>query len=146
MIVTTLDVENPSFSQPFGGTSMPLLSNMLGYQLTPYPSNFGIAGDGFDITVNGEAPSIDTVTGAYSTMYIKSNSELDFSFMTSDSSLGDSLTADWTLESTDMNESVTGWEGEIIDYGEISHISQNSPSIPTLGNFCVGDTSSSTGC
>ncbi len=146
MIVTTLDVENPSFSQPFGGTSMPLLSNMLSYDVTPYPANFGIAGDGFDLTINGEAPSIDTVTGAYATMYIKSNSDLDFSFLTADSALGESIMADWTLESTDMNESVTGWQGEIIDYGEISHIRQTSPSIPTLGSFCVGDSGSSTGC
>ena len=56
MIVTTLDVENPSFSQPFSGTSMPLLSNMLGYQVTPYPSNFGIAGDGFDLTSEWRGP------------------------------------------------------------------------------------------
>jgi len=63
--------------------------------------------------------------------------------LTSDSSLADSITADWTLQSTDMNESVTGWSGEIIDYGEISHSRQISPSIPALGNFCVGDTSSS---
>ena len=146
MIVTTLDVENPSFSQPFGGTSMPLLSNMLAYHVNPYPTEFGIAGDGFDLTVNGEAPSIDTVTGAYATMYIKSNSELDFSFLTSDSTLADSITADWTLQSTDMNESVTGWAGEIIDFGEISHIRQNSASIPALGSFCVGDSSSTTGC
>ena len=146
MIVTTLDVENPSFSQPFGGTSMPLLSNMLSYHVTPYPTSFGIAGDGFDLTINEEAPSIDTVTGAYATMYIKSNSDLDFSFLTADASIGPSITADWTLESTDMNESVTGWQGEIIDYGQISHIRQTSPSIPTLGSFCVGDSSSNTGC
>ena len=146
MIVTTLDVENPSVSQPYGGTSMPLLSNMLAYQVTPYPTSFGIAGDGFDLTVNDEAPSLDTVTGAYSTMYIKSNSDLSFSFLTSDSSISDSIIADWTLTSTDENNSVTGWQGEIVDYGEISHIQQNSPSIPTPGTFCVGDTSSSTGC
>ena len=146
MIVTTLDVENPSFSQPLGGTSMPLLSNMLSYHVTPYPTSFGIAGDGFDLTINEEAPSIDTVTGAYATMYIKSNSDLDFSFLTADASIGPSITADWTLESTDMNESVTGWQGEIIDYGQISHIRQTSPSIPTLGSFCVGDSSSNTGC
>jgi len=146
MIVTTLDVENPSFSQPFGGTSMPLLSNMLSYHVTPYPTSFGIAGDGFDLTINEEAPSIDTVTGAYATMYIKSNSDLDFSFLTADASIGPSITADWTLESTDMNESVTGWQGETIDYGQISHTRQTSPSIPTLGSFCVGDSSSNTGC
>lgn len=125
---------------------MPLLSNMLAYDVTPYPANFGIAGDGFDLTINDNAPSIDTVTGAYATMYIKSNSDLDFSFITDDSDLGEAILADWTLESTDMNESVTGWQGEIIDYGEISHIRQTSPSIPTLGSFCVGDSSSSTGC
>ena len=79
-------------------------------------------------------------------MYIKSNSELDFSFLTSDSTLADSITADWTLQSTDMNESVTGWAGEIIDFGEISHIRQNSASIAALGSFCVGDSSSTTGC
>ena len=146
MIVTTLDVENPSFSQPFGGTSMPMLSNMLSYHVTPYPTNFGIAGDGFDLTINEEAPSIDTVTGAYATMYIKSNSDLDFSFLTADAAIGPSITADWTLESTDMNESVTGWQGEIIDYGQISHIRQTSPSIPTLGSFCATDTGSDTGC
>lgn len=146
MIVTTIDVENPSVSQPYGGTSMPLLSNMLDYQVTPYPAQFGIAGDGFDLTVNDQAPSIDTVTGAYATMYIKSNSDMDFSFMTADSSLEGLIIADWTLTSTDENESVTGWMGEIIDFGEISHIQQNSPSIPTPGSFCVEDTSSSTGC
>ena len=146
MIVTTLDVENPSFSQPLGGTSMPLLSNMLSYHVTPYPTSFGIAGDGFDLTINEEAPSIDTVTGAYATMYIKSNSDLDFSFLTADASIGPSITADWTLESTDMNETVTGWQGEMIDYGQISHTRQTSPSIPTLGSFCVGDSSSNTGC
>ena len=48
MIVTTMDVENPSFSEPYGGQTMPLLSNMLGYSVTPYPFDFGIAGDTFD--------------------------------------------------------------------------------------------------
>lgn len=119
---------------------------MLSYHVTPYPTSFGIAGDGFDLTINEEAPSIDTVTGAYATMYIKSNSDLDFSFLTADASIGPSITADWTLEATDMNETVTGWQGELIDYGEISHIRQTSPSIPTLGSFCVGDSSSNTGC
>ena len=52
MIVTTMDVENPSFSEPYGGQTMPLLSNMLGYSVTPYPFDFGIAGDTFDLTIN----------------------------------------------------------------------------------------------
>jgi hypothetical protein len=36
--------------------------------------------------------------------------------------------------------------GEIIDFGEISHIQQMNPSTPILGSFCVGDTTSDTGC
>ena len=141
LIVTTIDVENPSVSEEFGGSSIPLLSNMLSYHLTPYPSDFGIAGESFDLTINGEAPSIDTVTGAYATMYIKSNSDLDFSYVTS----VEGVFADWTLESGN-NDSVTGWDGSIIDAGEYSHTQQLSPSIPTLGSFCVGDTTSNTGC
>ncbi|MEC9264063.1 MAG: hypothetical protein VYD23_03075, partial [Candidatus Thermoplasmatota archaeon] len=140
LIVTTIDVENPSVSEEFGGSSIPLLSNMLSFHLTPYPSDFGIAGESFDLTINGEAPSIDTVTGAYATMYIKSNSDLDFSYVTS----VDGVFADWTLESGN-NNSVTGWDGSIIDAGEYSHTQQLSPSIPTLGSFCVGDTTSNTG-
>ena len=141
LIVTTIDVENPSVSEGLGGSSIPLLSNMLSFHLTPYPSDFGIAGESFDLTINGEAPSIDTVTGAYATMYIKSNSDLDFSYVTS----VEGVFADWTLESGN-NDSVTGWDGSIIDSGEYSHTQQLSPSIPTLGSFCVGDTTSNTGC
>ena len=141
LIVTTIDVENPSVSEEFGGSSIPLLSNMLSYHLTPYPSDFGIAGESFDLTINGEAPSIDTVTGAYATMYIKSNSNIDFNYVTS----VEGVFADWTLESGN-NDSVTGWDGSIIDAGEYSHTQQLSPSIPTLGSFCVGDTTSDTGC
>jgi len=139
--VTTIDVENPSVSEEYGGASIPLLSNMLAYHLTPYPTGFGIAGESFELTINGEAPSIDTVTGAYATMYIKSNSDLDFSFVTS----VEGVVADWTLEPGN-NDSVTGWDGLVIDAGEYSHTQQISPSIPTLGSFCVGDTTSSTGC
>ena len=139
--MTTIDVENPSVSEEYGGASIPLLSNMLAYHLTPYPTGFGIAGESFELTINGEAPSIDTVTGAYATMYIKSNSDLDFSFVTS----VEGVVADWTLEPGN-NDSVTGWDGLVIDAGEYSHTQQISPSIPTLGSFCVGDTTSSTGC
>ncbi len=141
LIVTTIDVENPSVSEEYGGSSMPLLSNMLAYHLTPYPLDFGIAGESFDLSINGEAPSIDTVTGAYATKYIKSNSDLDFSYVTT----AEGVVADWTLESGN-NDSVTGWDGSIIDAGEYSHTQQLTPSIPTLGSFCVGDTTSDTGC
>jgi hypothetical protein len=141
MIVTTMDVENPSFSEPYGGQTMPLLSNMLGYSVTPYPFDFGIAGDTFDLTINGVSPSINTVTKAYNTVYIKSNSELQFSYV-SDAS---GLIADWTLE-PGGEDAVTGWNSEIVDPGEFSHVSQSSAEIPTLGSFCVESTLSSTGC
>ena len=141
MIVTTMDVENPSFSEPYGGQTMPLLSNMLGYSVTPYPMDFGIAGDTFDLTINGISPSINTVTKAYNTVYIKSNSELQFSYV---SDVSD-LIADWTLEPGGEG-SVTGWNNEIVDPGEFSHVSQTSAEIPTLGSFCVESTLSSTGC
>jgi len=141
LIVTTIDVENPSVSEEFGGSSIPLLSNMLAYHMTPYPNDFGIVEESFDLTINGQAPSIDTVTGAYATMYIKSSSDLDFSYITT----VEGVVADWTLESGN-NDSVTGWDGLVIDADEYSHTQQISPSIPTLGSFCVGDSSSTTGC
>ena len=120
---------------------MPLLSNMLGYSVTPYPFDFGIAGDTFDLTINGVSPSINTVTKAYNTVYIKSNSELQFSYV-SDAT---DLIADWTLE-PGGEDAVTGWNSEIVDPGEFSHVSQSSAEIPTLGSFCVESTLSSTGC
>tara|TARA_B100001175_G_scaffold311327_1_gene315607 strand:+ start:5607 stop:12044 length:6438 start_codon:yes stop_codon:yes gene_type:complete len=141
MIVTTIDVENPSVTQAYGGEQIPILSNLLDYKLTPYPVEFGIAGEGYDLTVNGQSPSIDSITGAYSTMYIKSNSELSFDYVTNIPG----ILADWTLSSGN-NDSVTGWDGAIIDSGEISHTQQSAPEIPTLGSFCVANTSSDTGC
>tara|TARA_B100002051_G_scaffold258643_1_gene277251 strand:- start:31 stop:1671 length:1641 start_codon:yes stop_codon:yes gene_type:complete len=141
MIVTTIDVENPSVTQSFGGEQIPILSNLLDFRLTPYPADFGIAGEGYDLTVNGQSPSIDSITGAYSTMYIKSNSDLSFDYVTN----VPGVVADWTLSSGN-NDSVTGWDGAIIDAGEISHTQQSAPEIPTLGSFCVANTSSNTGC
>ena len=141
MIVTTIDVENPSVTQSFGGEQIPILSNLLDFRLTPYPADFGIAGEGYDLTVNDQSPSIDSITGAYSTMYIKSNSDLSFDYVTN----VPGVVADWTLSSGN-NDSVTGWDGAIIDAGEISHTQQSAPEIPTLGSFCVANTSSDTGC
>jgi hypothetical protein len=114
---------------------------MLAYHHTPYPVDFGIAGESFELTINGETLSIDPLTGTYSTNYIKSNSELDFSFVTT----VEDVVADWTLESGD-NEPVTGWDGELMEAGGVSHTQQLDPSIPTLGSFCVDDSSSATGC
>ena len=134
LIVTTIDVEHLTAPES-------MLSNMLAYHHTPYPVDFGIAGESFELTINGETLSIDPLTGTYSTNYIKSNSELDFSFVTT----VEDVVADWTLESGD-NEPVTGWDGELMEAGGVSHTQQLDPSIPTLGSFCVDDSSSATGC
>jgi len=74
-------------------------------------------------------------------MYIKSNSDLEFDYVTT----VEGVMADWTLSSGN-NDSVTGWNGDVIDSGEVSHTQQLMPEIPTLGSFCVGNTTSSTGC
>ena len=85
------------------------------------------------MTINGQAAVLDPTTGAYRVKYIKSNAELEFNYI---SEVG-GLIADWTLESGN-NDSVTSWDGSILDAGLISHTSQISPSIPTLGTFCAG--------
>jgi len=132
LIVTTVDVENPSVTESFGGENIPLLSNMLSYHLTPYPLDFGIAGTDFDLIINGESVDIDPTTGAYRDKYIKSNADLDFTYV----SKVEGLIADWDLESGN-NDSVTGWDGAVLDAGLVSHTNQLTPSIPTQGSFCA---------
>lgn len=132
LIVTTIDVENPSVSESFGGENIPLLSNMLSYHLTPYPIDFGIAGTDFDLIINGESVDINPTTAAYRDKYIKSNADLEFNYQ----STIPGLTADWDLESGN-NDSVTGWDGEVLDSGLVSHTNQMNPSIPTMGSFCA---------
>ena len=141
LIVTTIDVENPNVSEEFGGETRPILSNLLAYHHTPYPTQFGIAGEGFELTINGQTQSIDSITASYLTKYINSNSELDFSFVTT----VEDVVADWTLESGN-DDQVTGWDGELMEAGEVSHAQQLDSSIPIHGSFCVDDSSSSTGC
>ena len=135
LIVTTVDVENPSVSESYGGENIPLLSNMLSYHLTPYPLDFGIAGTDFELVINGESVDINPTTGAYRDKYIKSNADLEFTY----TSVTQGLIADWDLESGN-NDSVTGWDGAVLDAGLVSHTNQINPSIPTMGSFCaVGD-------
>jgi hypothetical protein len=135
LIVTTVDVENPSVSESYGGENIPLLSNMLSYHLTPYPLDFGIAGTDFELVINGESVDINPTTGAYRDKYIKSNADLEFTY----TSVVEGLIADWDLESGN-NDSVTGWDGAVLDAGLVSHTNQLNPSIPTMGSFCaVGD-------
>ena len=51
MIITTIDVENPAVSQPFGDPNFAMLSNLLDFHLTPYPDGFEIA-EGFELTID----------------------------------------------------------------------------------------------
>jgi len=132
LIVTTVDVENPSVSESFGGENIPLLSNMLSYHLTPYPLDFGIAGTDFELIINNEEVDINPTTGAYRDKYIKSNADLEFTY----TSEVEGLIADWDLQSGN-NDSVTGWDGAVLDAGLVSHSNQVSPSIPTMGSFCA---------
>ncbi len=141
LIVTSMDVENPTLSESYGGSSIPLLSSMLDFHFTPYPSDFGIVGEGFDLTINGQAPSIDALSGNYVTTAIRSNSDLEFSFSTE----VDGVYADWTLESGN-NDSVTDWNGDILDTGILSSIHQENMTDPVNATFCVADANSETGC
>ena len=141
LIVTTMDVENPSLSESYGGSTIPLLSSILDFHFTPYPMDFGIAGEGFDMTIDGIAPSIDALSGNYVTTAIRSNSELEFSFTTN---VG-GIFADWTLESGN-NDSVTGWDGDILDAGKLSSIHQEVKETPVNATLCVSDANSESGC
>tara|TARA_B110000444_G_scaffold260947_1_gene310087 strand:+ start:7486 stop:14046 length:6561 start_codon:yes stop_codon:yes gene_type:complete len=141
LIVTTMDVENPSLSESYGGSTIPLLSSILDFHFTPYPMDFGIAGEGFDMTIDGKAPSIDALSGNYVTTAIRSNSELEFSFTTD----VEGIFADWTLESGN-NDSVTGWDGNILDAGKLSSIHQEVKDIPVNATLCVSDANSESGC
>ena len=148
LIVTTMDVENPSLSEPYNGTSIPLLSRMLDFHLTPYVDSdgngepdFGIVREGFQLTINGQQPIFDNGLGNYAYTAIRSNATLDFSF-TSDV---DGIFADWTLESGN-NDSVTDWNGDILDAGELSSIHQENKETPVSATFCVSDINSDTGC
>ena len=148
LIVTTMDVENPSLSESYNGTSIPLLSRMLDFHLTPYVDSdgngepdFGIVREGFQLTINGQQPIFDNGLGNYAYTAIRSNATLDFSF-TSDV---DGIFADWTLESGN-NDSVTDWNGDILDAGELSSIHQENKETPVSATFCVSDINSDTGC
>ena len=107
--MTTIDVENPAVSKPYGDSNFPMLSNLLDFHLSPYPDGFEIAGEGFELTIDGEVQSMDVLTGAYARKAIKSNSTLEFGFQT----VASGIHADWTIESAD-GEPVTGWDGQAL--------------------------------
>ena len=140
LIVTTIDVENPAVSKPYGDSNFPMLSNLLDFHLSPYPDGFEIAGEGFELTIDGEVQSMDVLTGAYARKAIKSNSTLEFGFQTAASGIH----ADWTIESAD-GEPVTGWDGQAL--GEENwHLHQQDSSGSVSGTFCVPDENAELGC
>ena len=140
MIVTTMDVENPAVSQPFGDANFPLLSNMLDFHITPYPDGFEIAGEGFELTIDGVAQSLDVLTGAYARKAIKSGAELELGFQTEVSGIH----ADWVIESAD-GEPVTGWDGQALS-DDNRHVHQSDSSGSVTATFCVSDENAELGC
>ena len=80
MIISTIDVA--SHSERADSTTLPLLGNMLNYQVTPYPSGFGIMSEGLELQINGVTPEYDSSTFGYKSRYIKSDAELTFTFIT----------------------------------------------------------------
>ena len=130
LIVTTIDVE--AHSERANSSTLPLLGNMLKYQVTPYPNGFGVLGDGLDIQINGAIPENDPSTGGYKAHYMKSNAEITFSFI---SDTTETLHADWILDGP------TSWAEEPMASGT-DHTSITNPTM----NFCKVDLSSATGC
>ncbi len=140
MIITTIDVENPAVSQPFGDPNFAMLSNLLDFHLTPYPDGFEIAGEGFELTIDGAVQSIDVLTGAYARKAIKSSAELQFGFETD----VPGIHADWLIESAD-GEAVTGWDGQPLG-SENNHVHSSNSSQPATAIFCVPDENADLGC
>ncbi len=130
LIVTTIDVE--AHSERANSSTLPLLGNMLKYQVTPYPNGFGVLGDGLDIQIDGVIPDNDPSTGGYKTHFMKSNAEITFSFV---SDTTETLHADWILDGP------TSWSEESMASGT-DHTSITNPTM----SFCKIDFSSATGC
>ena len=140
MIITTIDVENPAVSQPFGDPNFAMLSNLLDFHLSPYPDGFEIAGEGFELTIDGVTQSIDVLTGAYSRKAIKSSAELQFGFETDVAGIH----ADWLIESAD-GETVTGWDGQTLG-SDNNHMHSPNSTYPATATFCVPDENAELGC
>jgi len=130
LIVTTMDVE--AVSDRANSSTLPLLGNMLKYQVTPYPDGFGVLGDGLDIKINGVTPENDASTGGYEKHYMKSDAEITFSFV---SDTAETLQADWILDGP------TSWDEETMASGT-DHTSITNPTM----SFCKKDLSSATEC
>ncbi len=130
IIVSTIDVA--THSERADSSTLPLLGNMLSYQVTPYPTGFGVLGNGLNLEINGIIPDNDPSTGGYSELYIKSNAELTFSFVTGTT---EALETDWIIDGP------TSWTGATMASGT-DHITDASP----IATFCKIDLASATGC
>ena len=134
LIITTIDVENPSVSEDFGSTAAPLRSNLLKFMVTPYPLGFGIAGSGWDLTINDEVPTVANGNGIYDfTYYMKSNTVLTFGY----NSTVSGLNADWHISGA------TDWERNLFTPNQdYAHRADENHS----ATFCRIDTQESSGC
>ena len=137
MIITTIDVENPQVSDAYGTIGKPLLSNLLAHQVTPYPLDFGPAGDGFDMVINGEVMTWNGLQGQYDPLYMKSDAELEFDF----TATLEGLDADWELRPV-AGTTATDWDGNPLQDGESDHREEDTH----IAEFCVLDAQSSTLC
>ncbi len=140
MIITTIDVENPAVSQPFGDPNFPMLANLLDFHLSPYPDGFEIATKGFELTIDGVAQKWNSSIEAYTRTPIKSSAELDFGFETN----VDGIHADWLIESAN-DGAVTGWDGQPLGE-ENKHAHRPNSTEPVTATFCVSDENAELGC
>ena len=101
---------------------------------------FEIAGEGFELTIDGVAQSIDVLSGAYTRTAIKSSAELDFGLQTDVSGIH----ADWLIESAN-GEAVTGWDGQALG-DDNNHIHRSDSAYPATATFCVPDENAELGC
>jgi len=131
IIVSTIDVA--THSDRANSSTLPLLGNMLSYQVTPYPTGFGVLGNGLDLQINGITPDNNPSTGGYTDHFIKSNADLTFSFVTDTT---ESLETDWIIEGP------SAWDGATMASGT-DHITDTSP-MTTLCKFDA--TQGGTGC
>ena len=102
--------------------------------VTPYPLGFGIAGAGWDLTINDEVPTEANGNGIYDfTYYMKSNTALTFGY----NSTVSGLDADWHISGA------TDWERNLFtpnqDYAHRADESHTA-------TFCRIDTQDSSGC
>ena len=131
LIVSTIDVA--THSERADSSTFPLLGNLLKYQVDPYPDGFGTLGNGLDLTINDEVPSIDPSTGKYALRYMKSDATLNFGYTTSTTA---TLQADWIIDGP------TNWDGTSLASGVTGHSTEDAPSMM----FCKADLASQTGC